>query len=144
MDFGLIDEFRRRTNASYDHAKYYLEMANGDLLDAVIAYEREKTGFGQDNTHRRVNRGGGLLNGIIKVVQRLIDVKLSVTDTRGGIFNIPLLVILLLGFAWPIIAILGIGMLILGYRFRFIEISDPNINVAAFVEKIRSKARENN
>lgn len=46
MNFELIDEFRRRTNASYDEAKHYLERTNGDLLEAVIAYEREKTGYG--------------------------------------------------------------------------------------------------
>ncbi|NLZ73575.1 MAG: hypothetical protein GX905_07140, partial [Bacteroidales bacterium] len=73
MEFELIDEFRKRTNASYDEAKYYLERTNGDLLEAVIAYEKERTNYGQRrNTN---NKGGRVLNGLIRVVQKLIDVK---------------------------------------------------------------------
>ena len=39
-----IDEFRKRTNSSYEDAKYYLERNNGDVLDAIIDFERSKTG----------------------------------------------------------------------------------------------------
>ncbi len=31
MNIQLIDEFRRRTNASFEEAKYYIESFNGDL-----------------------------------------------------------------------------------------------------------------
>lgn len=146
MNFELIDEFRRRTNASYDEAKHYLERTNGDLLDAVIAYEREKTGYGnqKNNTNQRAHRGGRLLNALIRVVQKLIDVKLAVTDGAELTIHIPLILLLLFGFAWHILLLAAIFMLILGYKFRFVEISDPNVNVAAFIERIKSKRWENN
>lgn len=47
-----IDEFRKRTNSSYEDAKYYLERNNGDVLDAIIDFERSKTGrSGQRERH---------------------------------------------------------------------------------------------
>ncbi len=142
MEFELIDEFRKRTNASYDEAKYYLERTNGDLLEAVIAYEKERTNYGQRrNTN---NKGGRVLNGLIRVVQKLIDVKLVVADKSERTFQIPLILLLVFGLAWHILLVVAIVMLILGYRFSFVEISDPNVNVATFVERIKSKIRENN
>ena len=39
-----IDEYRKRTNSSYEDAKYYLERNNRDVLDAIIDFERSKTG----------------------------------------------------------------------------------------------------
>lgn len=145
MNIDLIDEFRRRTNASYDEAKYYLERNNGDLLGAIIAYEKEKTGYGQqapkNSNHGRGNR---LLGGLIRVVQKLIDIKLIVTDKTQRDFHIPLLILLVFGPIWHILIVLAIIMLLLGYKFRFHEISDPNVNVADFVDKIRNKSRESN
>lgn len=142
MNFELIDEFRRRTNASYDEAKYYLERYNGDLLEAIIAFERERTGYQQRRTaHGGANR---LMNGLIRVVQRLIDIKLVITDKTQKSFPIPLLLLLVLGPIWHILLLLAIVMLIVGYKFSFHEISNPDVSVASFVEKIKNKVRENN
>ena len=41
-----IDEFRKRTHSSYEDAKFFLEKNNGDILDAIIDFERTKTGKG--------------------------------------------------------------------------------------------------
>ncbi len=144
MDIKLIDEFRRRTNANYDEAKYYLERCNGDLLEAIIVFEKERTGAGYQ---KRSNFRGGasrLLNGLIRVVQKLIDIKLIIIDRTGRDFPIPLLLLLVLGPIWHILILVAIVMLIMGYKFLFREISDPNVNVQNFVEKIKDKARENN
>ena len=49
MDIKLIDEFRRRTNASYEEARYYLERCNGDLIEAIVAFEKSGRGRFQKN-----------------------------------------------------------------------------------------------
>lgn len=144
MDIKLIDEFRRRTNANYDEAKYYLERYNGDLLEAIIAFEKERTGAGYQK--RNDFRGGAnrLLNGLTRVVQKLIDIKLIIIDRTGKDFPVPLLLLLVLGPIWHILLLVAIVMLIMGYKFLFREISDPNVNVQNFVEKIKDKAKESN
>ncbi|NLL68401.1 MAG: hypothetical protein GX236_12040 [Clostridiaceae bacterium] len=142
MDIKLIDEFRRRTNSNYDEAKYYLERYNGDLLEAIIAFEKERTGYQKKgNFHGGSNR---LLNGLVRVVQKLIDIKLVVIDRTGRDYMIPLLVLLVLGPIWHILLLVAFVMLIMGYKFLFREISDPNVSVQNFVERIKDKTRENN
>lgn len=142
MELKLIDEFRRRTNADYDEAKYYLERYNGDLLEAIIAFEKERAGY---RGKRNFNSGGKrLLNGLIRVVQKLIDIKLVIVDKTGRDFQIPLLILLVLGPVWHIIMLLAVIMLIMGYKFLFRDISDPNVNVKNFVESIKDKMRESN
>lgn len=142
MNIQLIDEFRRRTNASYEEAKYYLERYNGDLLEAIVAFERERTKYhSHGRTRGFANR---LLNGIIRVVQRLIDIKLVITDKNTRTFPIPLLLLIVLGPVWHILGFAAIIMLIMGYRFSFQDMPDPNMNVGNIVDKIKNKARESN
>ncbi|HHY64134.1 MAG TPA: hypothetical protein GX501_03715, partial [Clostridiaceae bacterium] len=78
MNIQLIDEFRRRTNASYEEAKYYLERFNGDLLEAIVAYEREKTGY--YSRSRATGAANRLLHHIMRIIQKLVDIKLIITD----------------------------------------------------------------
>ncbi len=140
MDIHVIDEFRRRTNASYDEARYYLERHNGDLLEAIVAFERERTGY--QNQSRARGGANRFLNGLMRVVQRLIDIKLIITDKSFKSFPIPLLLLLVLGPIWHILVLVAIALLIMGYKFSFQEVPDPNVNVENFVEKIKNKARE--
>lgn len=36
----MIDQFRKRTNCSYEEAKMYLERNNGDIVDAIVDFEK--------------------------------------------------------------------------------------------------------
>jgi hypothetical protein len=140
MDIHLIDEFRRRTNASYDEAKYYLERFNGDLLEAIVAFERERTGhFSRSRGHGGANR---LLHGLMRFVQRLIDIKLIITDKNLKSYPVPLILLVVLGPVWHILVLAAILMMIMGYKFTFELIPDQNINVENIVEKIKNKVRE--
>ena len=142
MDIKLIDEFRRRTNASYEEAKYYLERYNGDLLEAIIAFEKERTGTGFHRERRIHGVANRLINWLLRVVQKLLDIKLIIIDRTGRDFQIPMLLLLVLGPIWHILILVAVVMLIMGYKFLFREISDPNVNVFDFVEKIKEKVRE--
>ena len=39
----MVDQVRERTGASYEEAKAVLEAANGNVVDAIIAYEKENS-----------------------------------------------------------------------------------------------------
>ncbi len=41
IDIKLIDEMRKRTNCSYQEAKELLEKHNGDLIEAIVEFERK-------------------------------------------------------------------------------------------------------
>ncbi len=52
MDIHLIDEFRRRTNASYDEARMYLERFNGDCWRQSLHLKES----GPDTGRREIRR----------------------------------------------------------------------------------------
>ena len=141
MDIHLIDEFRRRTNASYDEARHYLEMYNGDLLEAIIAFEREHTGYGgQRRTRPHSNE---FLNGIIRAVQALFDIKIIITDRSRKTYPIPIIIPLLLFPAWHIMIAVAVVMYFIGFRFNIHRAPDTNINIESIVNRIRNKINEN-
>lgn len=136
----LIDEFRRRTNSSYDHARYYLERFNGDLLEAIIAYERENVTYSK--APRRHHTSGRFFKGLIRVIQRLFDIKLIIIDRNCKSFSVPVILPLVLFPVWHILFVLAVVMWIIGYRFTFQEMPDPNINIESIVEKMRNKTNQ--
>lgn len=137
MDIHLIDEFRRRTNASYDEARYYLERCNGDLLEAIVAFEKERT-YGPRQESARP-KSGCCSNGFIKVIQTLFDIQLVITDKNTRNFNIPMIVLLLLFPVWHIAVIMAIAMLFMGFKFNFIREQNPSVNVESVVNNIKDK-----
>ncbi|NMA67704.1 MAG: hypothetical protein GX957_15985 [Clostridiaceae bacterium] len=140
MDMRLNDEFRRRTNSSYDEAKYYLERFNGDLLEAIIAYERENVTYKKTTGYH--TRRGGFVNGLIRLLQKLFDIKLIIIDKNGRTFDVPIILPLVLVPVWNILLVLAIIMWIIGFRFTFQDIPDPNINIESFVEKMKNRSNE--
>ena len=140
MNMNLIDEFRRRTNASYDQARYYLERFNWDLLEAIIAYETENITYSKE--YRTQHRSGRFVNWLIRTIQRLFDIKVIVTDKNFKSFSVPIILPLILFPVWHTLFVLAVVMYIIGYRFSFREIPDPNINVESFVEKMRNRMNQ--
>lgn len=152
MNIQMIDEFRRRTNASYDEAKYYLERHNGDLLEAIIAFERERTGYqknyqqgySNDYRHEKTARPqGNVGRGFMRVLQRLLDIKLVITDKNFRTFNIPVIIPVVLFPVWHIIIVMALIMMLMGFKFSFQEMPDGNVNVESIVNKVKDKVKEN-
>ena len=141
MDIQLIDEFRRRTNASYDEARYYLERFNGDLLEAIIAFEQDHS-YGQrrESSEPRTN---GILNGFVRILQALLDIQLVVSEKNQIKIKLPIIILLLLLPLLHIIVIAGIIMFFMGFRFGFIREPNSNVNVDYIVNNIKDKFNEN-
>ncbi len=140
MNIQMIDEFRRRTNASYDEARYYLERHNGDLLEAIITFERERTGY--QNHQNAGPRSNGFVKGLLRVLQRLFDIKLVITDKNHKTFLLPIIVPVVLFPVWHVIILMAVVMMIMGFRFSFQEMPDNNVNVESIVNKVKDKVRE--
>lgn len=145
MNMQLIDEFRRRTHSSYDEARYYLERYNGDLLEAIIAFERERAGTGYaGDCGRRMRRSSGrILNALIRVFQKLIDIKVIITDRNNNTFSIPVLVPLVLAPIWHVLIIIAIILYLTGFKISFQEMPNPDINLNSIADKIRNKMNDN-
>jgi translation elongation factor EF-Ts len=58
-----IDEMRKRTNCSYQEAKELLEKNNGDLLEAIVEFEK-KYGYKEKNKHQERKERKGKIKGL--------------------------------------------------------------------------------
>jgi len=147
ISMELIDEFRRRTHSSYEEAKFYLERNNGDLLDAIIDFERSKTGrtnhyqgryhaphdrYQQDYGHR-----------LTSLLQKGFDTRIFVEDNKSVLFNVPVILLLFLLPFWVIIVVLFVFFMMLGYRISVRDVKSRNIDVNAIFNNISEKMREN-
>ena len=146
-----VDEFRKRTNSSYEDAKYYLERNNGNVLDAIIDFERSKTGrSGQrDGYHHHAhsfqdgrpeqNHGQGFSH----ILQRGFDTRIFVEDSKSVLFNIPHFLLFLFPL-WFLVVVLFVFFILLGYRVSIRDVKSQNIDVDAFFSNISEKIREKN
>lgn len=141
-----IDEFRRRTNSSYDDARYFLEQHNGDLLESIIDFEKTRNNnYGNNNCGRQQGRPHGDFGGAIKrAVQKLLDIRIVVTDKTNRTVSVPILVPIVLCPLWHVMILLGIVMMIMGFKFGVKEIQDENLNVENIISRLRDKAKAGN
>lgn len=142
----MIDEFRKRTNCSYDDARYYLEKYNGDMLEAIIAFERAEN-RNYEHRHERHHSGyergnrGDFGQRVMRVLQKLLDHRVVIADKTGRTFNIPVLFPLVMVPLWHVIILIAIGMMIMGFRFSIQEMPDENYNLDSIINRVRERTQ---
>ena len=139
----MVEKLREKAGVTYDVARDALENNNWDMLDAVIALEREneKKSTAQEQLSGKVippetvtdkeKRTKDLASGVsekintgLRFVLKLIGkgenlrVEILYRDRLIGSVSVTVLVLMLL-FCWYVPVLLAIVGLIAGYRFRF-------------------------
>ncbi|HHW23026.1 MAG TPA: DUF4342 domain-containing protein [Clostridiaceae bacterium] len=135
-----IDEFRKRTNSSYEDAKYYLEKNNGDILDAIIDFERTKSGRAHRHQNKKHQEDFG--KNFADILQKGFDTRIFVEDQNSTLFSIPVILLILFIPLWVPILIAGILLLVLGYRFSVRDVKSKNVNVNDIFRNINEKMKE--
>lgn len=133
-----IDEFRKRTNSSYEDARYFLEKNNGDILDAIIDFERTKSG--RQNKYKKQQDDFG--KNLADILQKGFDTKIVVEDSNSTLFSVPVILLFLLIPLWVPVIILVIFLSILGYRFRIRDMKSTEVNVSNIIRNINEKMKE--
>lgn len=135
-----IDEFRKRTNSSYEDAKYYLEKNDGDILDAIIEFERTKTS-GKKNYYEKKPKEDFSSN-ILDTLQKTFDTKVVVEDNGSPLFSFPIIIlILLIPFMAPAL-IVFVLFIMLGYKVSIKEDSSGNVDVKSIFRNIKDKSKD--
>lgn len=135
-----IDEFRKRTHSSYEDAKYYLEKNNGDILDAIIDFERAKSGKTNNHQHKKQQDEFG--KRFADILQKGFDTKIYVEDKNSTLFSIPVILLILFIPLWVPVLLLGILLSMLGYRFSVRDVKSQNVNVDSIFKNINEKMKE--
>ena len=135
-----IDELRKRTNCSYEEAKILLEKHNGDIVEAIVEFER-KNSSKSGSKHNYSNSSFG--SKVKHLIKKGFKTKFIVEKSGETIINLPVnfLIIGLLVFHWFLIAILVIAF-VLGYRFRFRKENGEDVDVNKIINSFANKVRE--
>jgi hypothetical protein len=135
----LIDEFRKRTNSSYSDAKFYLEKNNGDILEAIIDFERTKTG----KTHKRAKPRHDPGMSFADILQKAFDTRIVVEDNKTAVFSVPIVILILLLVPFGIFVLLAfLFLMLLGYKISIREVKKGEVNVNDVFNNISQKMKE--
>lgn len=133
-----IDEFRKRTNSSYSDAKYFLEKNNGDILEAIIDFERTNAGKTQKSQQKK--QSGDFGRRFAEVLQKSFDTRICVEDKGSTLFTVPVIFLILMIPLWYLVVLFFIFLLILGYRFSIKDIKNK-VNVNLLLQNISEKMK---
>ncbi len=140
-----IDEFRKRTHSSYEDAKYYLEKNNGDILEAIIDFERTKTAKSKNYSYesrKRPPQHEDYGKKFGDFLQKGFDTKIVVEDKNSVLFTFPVILLLLLIPMWVIVVIFFAFLLILGYKITLKDVKSQNVNINSFFQNVSEKVKE--
>ncbi|RNC28571.1 MAG: hypothetical protein AWM53_01405 [Candidatus Dichloromethanomonas elyunquensis] len=139
-----IDEIRKRTNCSYQEAKELLDQHDGDLIEAVIAFEKKHGhkskhhSYSSDKNHRLGKK-------VKELLQKGFVTRLIIEKEESTVLNVPVNILLLVMFItmpvfWLYI-ILSITIYLMGYKIRIKKEEGEEVNINDIVDGIGSKVR---
>lgn len=138
-----IDEFRKRTNSSYEDARAFLEKNNGDILDAIIDFERTKSGSSKTHQNKKKQQSD-FGTGFAEMLQKGFDMRIVVEDKGSTLFTFPVILLFLLIPIWILAGLFFVFLIILGYKVSIKEIKSGNVNVESIFKNINERVKETN
>ncbi|HOJ09515.1 MAG TPA: DUF4342 domain-containing protein [Clostridiales bacterium] len=135
-----IDELRKRINCSYEEAKILLEKYNGDLIEAIVDFEKRNVSqFRSKSGSNSVSFG----TKIKQVVDKGFKTKFIIEKSGDKIINIPVnfFIIGLIIFNWFLVIALIISF-VLGCIFKIRKQNGKEIDINNMVTGFGSKVKE--
>lgn len=142
INMEQIDEMRKRTNCSYQEAKELLLKHDGDLIDAIIEFEK-KHGHRTKQETKEKSRGFG--KKVKELIQKGFVTRFIIEKDENIILNIPVNILLILMLVtmpvfWLYI-ILFVVIYLMGYKIRIRKEEGEEFNINNLVDGIGHKVR---
>jgi len=137
-----VDQLRKRTNCSYEEAKELLEKHNGDILEAIVDFEKNRKGksFGTGS-----RSSSDFWKKVREVIRLGFDNRIVVEDSKGIMLNIPVNIIILLIIFVPFVMIpVFILLLFLGYKISIRKVEGTEYNISAMFKDVTDKFAKSN
>lgn len=138
----LIDEMRKRTNCSYQEAKEFLEKHNGDLIEAIIDYEKNQPTRSPHCFHTKKSSFGATIKKLIHKgsVARFIIEKNEETYLNIPIIILALIVVITIPVFWFYL-LLGAALYIMGYKIRIKKEAGQVVEINEIMDDLGSKVK---
>lgn len=149
ISLEMIDEMRKRTNCSYEEAKELLEKHNGDLLEAIVEFEKK---YGHAFKHRHFNKHhqefkncSGFGQKIKNLIHKGFKTKVVIEKEGTTYLNIPVnILILAVIFTMPVFWIyplLLVAIYLMGYKISIRKEKGQDIVINKFVDDIGNRVK---
>lgn len=137
VSMDKIDELRKRTNCSYEEAKALLEKHDGNVLDAIVDFEKTQGCKFGNCEHRSFGQKMKAL------FRKGFNTRFVVESDKCTIINISINFLILLSLISIHVIIFGaILALVSGYKFRITKQSGKDINVDEFINNVTDKVKK--
>ncbi|AGI39453.1 DUF4342 domain-containing protein [Thermoclostridium stercorarium] len=139
-----VDQMRKRTNCSYEEAKFFLEKHNGDLLEAIVDFEKNKNGTKTQSFISGKN-AGDFWQSVSKLIKQGFVTRVIIEDNeRNVIINVPVNIMLLFViFASYIVIPILLILLLLGYKLSIRNTGREETGVSSAVRDITAVMESN-
>ena len=102
-----IDELRDRVDVTYEEACNYLKAARGDVVEAILLFERDRGKSDRSPEEEIVDRGRDMLDRVRKAVEEGMRKKLAVRREERTVAELRLAAGLVGAIVAPKLAVLG-------------------------------------
>lgn len=141
-----VDQLRKRTNCSYEEAKALLEKHNGDVLEAIVEFEKSRHSKNYtnhngswDNTEWK-RQGREFWNKCRELIQKGFESKVIIEDKKGILFSVPVNIMLLfIIFVAYVTLPMLIILLLLGYRISIKKAEGKEYDLSSMVRDAADK-----
>jgi len=145
ISIELIDEMRKRTNCSYQEAKELLEKHQGDIVEAIIEFEKRQ---GINSSHKwgsKSSHHSSHHEKAKKIYQKSTRTRFIIEKDGNTYLNISLLVLLIafiitIPLFW-LYLVLFVALYLLGYKIRIRREEGKDVDINEIVDDISSKVK---
>ncbi|MGI6226540.1 MAG: DUF4342 domain-containing protein [Peptococcales bacterium] len=139
----LIDEMRKRTNCSYQEAKVLLEKHNGDLIEAIIEFEKGQPLRSPHCHHTK--HSSSFKKTIKKLFHKGFVTRFIIEKNEETYLNIPVIilafvVLITIPIFWFYL-ILGAALYIMGYKIRVKKGTGQTVEINQFMDDLGNKVK---
>ncbi len=141
-----VDQLRKRTNCSYEEAKALLEKHNGDVLEAIVEFEKSKhtrnytNHNGSYDNQEWKRQGGEFWKKFKELIQKGFENKVVIEDKNGVLLNVSVnIMLLLIVFISYITLPVLILLLVLGYKISIKKVEGKEFNISSMFRDAAEK-----
>lgn len=141
-----VDQLRKRTNCSYEEAKVLLEKHNGNVLDAIVEFEKNKgqKSFGYEEKSWK-KQSGDFFKSFWEMIQKGFENNVVIEDRNGILINLPVNIMILLIIIIPPVTIpILLLLMVLGYKISIRKQKGEEIDLTSMMHDMAGKFKGNN
>lgn len=140
----LIDEMRKRTNCSYQEAKELLEKHKGDIIEAIIDFEKNQPNHSQ-HLHQTFNKNSTFKATLKKLFHIGSVTRFIVEKNEETYLNIPInILVLVVVITMPIFwfyLILAAAGYFMGYKIRIKKAAGQTVDINKMMDDLGNKVK---